>query len=617
MGAIQRFVLPYQTAVDAIGVPYTDGFLYFYASGTNTLLATYQDQALTIPNANPIEADGAGRFGNIFLGPNAYKVVLTDNFGNQIWTADPVTDPSNALGGSTGASQIGFEQPATGAVVRTVQSKLTERVSVFDFGAVGDGVTDDTAAIQACFNYCGNHGRVAWFPQIAGATSTQFKTTSALSLGGQAAGIEFESALVSLMPSGSGYTVLTTSPGIQISRFEVRMDCQGATLNGVLMNQPIDSRVQNIEVYNAAGRGIQLLGVEDTVIETMTAYNCGNGTSGTPAFSMGEYSGDPCNCIHILRLQVEQANGSAITIDDGTLYSTIENIHSEQAKPVVGLTTWALGGSSCTYSNMRLEANSPSANATAVFSGAATTFITPRIEGSISLELQGSAATAGITVIGAICSGPATNVVGQNGPIVILGGTFSSLSGQPGGWRVFAAQIAALAIGDAANDPTQAQFTNCDIAALTSTNSQSSATFTTCDVAECNSLLAAITVINGGKFVSAGSIAPTFGAQVYANNATMIAAGFAPATSSFIFSRGTIWNGPMSFTGSLGCTFDDASYVTGTVTGFTAPTVAPLTTGIWPKGARTKNIAPAVGSPKAWVVSTAGNPGTWTSEGNL
>lgn len=50
---------------------------------------------------------------------------------------------------SAGSTFVGYIEAGAGAVLRTLQAKLRDTVSVKDFGAVGDGVADDTAAFIA------------------------------------------------------------------------------------------------------------------------------------------------------------------------------------------------------------------------------------------------------------------------------------------------------------------------------------------------------------------------------------------------------------------------------------------------------------------------------------
>lgn len=90
------------------------------------------------------------------------------------------------------AAQSGtFTQAGSGAVSRTLQSKLRDTVSVKDFGAVGDGVTDDTLAFQRAFNYVNSvGGGVVFIPpgryrkaDTAGSTWIMYSNTTLKGVG--------------------------------------------------------------------------------------------------------------------------------------------------------------------------------------------------------------------------------------------------------------------------------------------------------------------------------------------------------------------------------------------------------------------------------------------------
>ena len=86
--------------------------------------------------------------------------------------------------------------PFQGAVPRTVEDKLAERLSARDFGAAGDGATDDGPALQAAMNAAAASGKRL---EIGEGT---FRTSMPLVLPGAAAGLTMRGAILYAGPGG-------------------------------------------------------------------------------------------------------------------------------------------------------------------------------------------------------------------------------------------------------------------------------------------------------------------------------------------------------------------------------------------------------------------------------
>lgn len=124
-------------------------------------IQAYWDVALTVPAAQPVMVSGgyalnAGSRADLFVSEGSFSVRIRDRNDAQV---DYIASVPNGLLAPGGSASVGFLQSGTGAVERTVQTKLRETNSLTDF-ATGDGVTDDTVQITAA--WVGRSGKIIW-----------------------------------------------------------------------------------------------------------------------------------------------------------------------------------------------------------------------------------------------------------------------------------------------------------------------------------------------------------------------------------------------------------------------------------------------------------------------
>lgn len=197
------------------------------------------------------------------------------------------------LESGSSSADVNFLQSGTGATTRTVQSKLRDVVSVKDFGAVGDGVADDTAAIQAALTYAGSisvsDASFSGYGYVVKGGTTVYLPAGAYLVSGTITvpqNVSFEG-------SGKYSTVIKSSHNGQILRnngtatVTGTYDCAGMSFRNFSI---IGDRTKASQI------GLSLLRLTSATVENISVSKCGN--VGVAMYQCGVNQVNNLECIY-------------------------------------------------------------------------------------------------------------------------------------------------------------------------------------------------------------------------------------------------------------------------------------------------------------------------------
>ena len=490
-----------------------------------------------------------------------------------------------------GASSVGYLPAGIGAVERSVESKLRESVSVKDFGAVCNGTTDDSAAVNAAIAAVhATGGGVVVIPAPAIRLSNVLIKHGVILRG---AGRE----------STTVYVTDIVNPAFKLEDYAGLEDLRIYYPNQVTNGTPTAYPASITHAITGAGysavRRVALQGSYDGIV-------IGDAIYGVSKFTVEDVVGFPLrygikidNNLDVLRVvnchfnpNIYGGYGSSLlawTYQNGTALSLarcdgpqVTNFHC------FGYATGCYG-----------SIGSPSGS---VNMGIFTNCMFDICRNPLTLANY----QYGVLFTNCIFTTGGSNYNGVTGGVVTIGTNNSTVAAVASfincSFRTFNADII--------HSSTHCEFTNCqfdDFNIAVGSYAVLRASYAANDVKFLGCYADSRGRAGSAGIISSAAINLTLTGNTFANfSGAQIAnvTGNLYASDNNLSGTAYTWNGVvcMDINGVL-CTYQTPSAFT--------------VTAAFQHGARFGNYVPAIGQPKGWSCTASGTPGTWVSEGNL
>lgn len=210
--------------------------------------------------------------------------------------------------GATSADLVTYTPAGSGAVARSAASKFGDVVSVKDFGAVGDNVADDTAAIQAAINAAYAANKALYIPggryritALTFAPTDPVATGQGLRIYGDTSGngtLGRGTILSTTATSGSVFTIQPSTGASYVELTGLTFQGNANVTAGVVFNQSWLAKVRNCVFSgfsNASAKALWFYPSATPIGYSGSSWvqNCVFQSNSTGIFSGGAASGTP------------------------------------------------------------------------------------------------------------------------------------------------------------------------------------------------------------------------------------------------------------------------------------------------------------------------------------